>query len=523
VPDPITHPRQLSEQEFTAIRDRLLQQAPAGMSETDFHNWIAPRLAFELGKAEAMNATPEGGPVGRFFSNAGDVLNPAALVSGLYNAVRHPVDTAAAIGNASLDQGRKATEAAKLGRVSEAVGHGLGTFPLVGPAVAQAGEQLAEGDIGGGLGRSAGLLIPMAGPAAVRSVGRAVRAAAPEGVATATANALERGAAARVEDVIAPKVGANKTRFGNMAADVAPDLAKNPDLTAWSREGFHGKVGEAFAAAEQNLDAVADARLSARTFETKPIIDALMEKRKALTAESVEASDISTPRGVGAEGKPLGRDVVPAPNAARVAELDRAIAEIKQLGPVARYEPIRRIRQAYDGPAKAVYNPSMTQDFLKAQGGKLGAADVTGVLREQLAKWDPQTAQANAPYSLMRTANDVLDATAEVERTRPKVGRRIIARLTGTILGEQAGGPVGAVAGYALGPTMDAVAGSGWTTQLKTAQLMSKLAKAIRNGDEGAVISTTATLKRLGAQVSTLTGNATSPSGSQNQTTASAR
>src|SRR5207247_10371873 len=119
---------------------------------------------------------------------------------------------------------------------------------------------------------------------------------------------------------------------------------------------------------------------------------------------------------------PLGADVVPGPNAARVAVIDQAVDELRQLGPEARYEPIRRIRQAYDSQAKTVYSPSVTADYLKAHGGKLGAADGTGTLREGLARWDPKTAAANSQYSLYRTANDVLEATAEVERTRPKVG-----------------------------------------------------------------------------------------------------
>jgi hypothetical protein len=224
-------------------------------------------------------------------------------------------------------------------------------------------------------------------------------------------------------------------------------------------------------------------------------------------------------------GAPLGKDVVPAPNAVRVAQIDQAIGELRQLGPHARYEPLRVMRQAYDGPAKAIYSPSMTADFMKAQGGKMGAADVTGVLREHLATMDPVTHAANADYALAKSANDVLNATAEVERVRPKVGRRIAGRVLGTILGEHAAGIPGAIGGYLLSPAVDAATGIGITTRLKTAQLMAKLAKTIRAGDEGAVASTSFALKqlakKLAAQGATITGQQkdAKPAGSEAGTT----
>jgi hypothetical protein len=523
--------RVLSETEFNAIGQKLLQQAPAGLSEPDFHRWIGSRFAAAIGEAENLPPTPEGSALGRFVSNAGEMLNPVAAVKGVANAVQHPIETLTNIGRASLDQGQKALDNAKSGRVSEALGHAAAMFPVVGPAAAAAGEQIAAGDVAGGLGKGAGMLIPTAIPSAVR----AAKAVAP----VRAAAALEKGAAARVTETIAPKVGANKTRFGNMAEAVAPEIAAKPELSAWSREGLHAKVKQGLVAAEQGLDEAADARLSARTFPTKPLIEGLLEKRRQLTAEAVEGSSVPrtaverTSSVLDEQGKPvtvtdlkqkpIGKDVVPGPNAGRVAEIDRAISELKQLGPVTRYEPIRLIRQAYDGPAKTVYNPSLTADFLKAQGSKLGAADVTSVFRDQLAKWDPQTAAANSDYSLFRKMDDVLEATREVERVRPKVGRQIMARLTGVMFGSEAAGVKGAVAGYLGGPIVDSLLSSAPTTKIKTAQIMAQMAKAIRTGNTGQVESLTASLRRLGATAATVVGNATSPSGFQTQTTAQAR
>jgi tetrahydromethanopterin S-methyltransferase subunit F len=142
---------------------------------------------------------------------------------------------------------------------------------------------------------------------------------------------------------------------------------------------------------------------------------------------------------------------------------------------------------------------------------------VTGALREHLAKLDPSTAAANAEYSLYKTATDVMDATAEIERVRPKVGRQLIARLTGATVGGQAAGAAGAVGGFILGPVLDSVMSSGATTKLQTAQLMSKLAKAIRAGDQGYVNSLSLQLQSLAkrASVANQVGRTTSPSESQ--------
>jgi hypothetical protein len=443
-----------------------------------------------------VQPAPEGSAAGRFAGSLWDQVNPITMAKGVYQAVRHPLDTASALGDAQMAQFGKARDAYQQGHMGEAFGYaGAGLIPILGPAAAAAGEQIASGDVAGGFGSATGMLAPSAGTVAARGARRAISPAGRDALATR----LEAGASERVVDVMSPKVGPNKTRFGNRAEGVAGPLLKDGTAKAWTRDGFHENVSARLADAERGLDAAHDQRLAARTFDTKPMIDALLEQRRRFTAQSVEGS--SVPRGtrqrtsaiVDERGKPIevtdsvrkpiGSDVVPEPNNPRVAVIDRAIAELRQLGPVARYDDIRTIRQAYDGPAKVVYNPSLTQDFLKAQGGKFGAADVTGVLREQLAKWDPETAAANADYHLYKTAEDVLEATRETERARPRVGRQIMTRLTTTMAGGQAGGPVGAATGFILGPVVDGALSSGLTIKLQVADRMARLARAIRAGN----------------------------------------
>jgi hypothetical protein len=286
--------------------------------------------------------------------------------------------------------------------------------------------------------------------------------------------------------------------MGEKATKIAPEILKE-NRGGWSRAALQEQILGKLESAEAGLDATTDARLGARAIETQPILEALEGKRAAQTASAVEASQsaretTTRPSAIvdtsgkpievtEARAKPYGKDVVPSPNQPRVSQIDQAAREIQALGPTSTYEPIRRIRQAYDGPAKTVYNPSLVDDFLKKSGEAKGAADVTAALRDTLAKADPAAAEANARYALYRSASDILEAAEQIEKVKPKVGRLIMARLTATIFGGQAAGPAGAAAGFALAPAVDSLVSSGFTTKLKTAQLMQGLADSIKAGD----------------------------------------
>jgi hypothetical protein len=453
---------------------------------------------------------------------------PSDYLEGPAFAAQHPWQSLDllinAIKDAAVGQGRKAVEAVeatrnepttagKLGKVTQAVGHGAAAvIPVLGPAAANSGERIGSGiehgdvgEVAEGVGEGMGLVAPFVAPHGAGALKGTVTKVT-EGLRTKVADAAARGVERRYVDVAAPKVGANKVRFGNDVAKVAPALAREEGMGAGSRTGLQGKVEGKLADAEGALDDAANNRLSARTFPTKPIIAALMEKRRRLTAESVQASAISY-KQTSVGGKvattkvkgmgPAGQDVVPAPNAARVAQIDQAIAEIKQLGPDARYEPLRRIREAYDGPAKAVYSPSVTADFLKANGNKMGAADVTGVLREHLANMDPATAAANADYSLYKKAADAMKAAEETERVRPNMFRKTMGRVAGASLGEASGGPMGAVGGVLAADFIDTIARSGVTTKIQTARLLATLEDALRGNRTTQVQSTVAKLNRI--------------------------
>lgn len=136
-------------------------------------------------------AGPIGSAAGRFVGGVWQSVNPMNLV----DAARHPMDTAQALLEAHKAQYDKAKAAYADGRYSEAIGHlGAAALPVLGPAAAAAGEQIASGDVAGGLGAGAGLigtvLAPKAGMKAVGQAGGAVADVAKAAVTPKTAARL---------------------------------------------------------------------------------------------------------------------------------------------------------------------------------------------------------------------------------------------------------------------------------------------------------------------------------------------
>lgn len=475
----------------------------------------------------------------RFVEGGIETANPIAIVKGVYQMARHPLDTYESMVQQSADQFGKAKEAYDRGGLSEAFGHAAaGVLPAIGPLSADIGEQAGAGDLAGAAGRLTGVL---AGPAALKGAGKAIARVVP------SAATLEGMAARRVADVMSPKASNQVTRrMGAKATAIAPQILKE-NRGGWSRAALQEQVMGKLQAAEEGLDAAADARNAGAPIQTKAALDAIAESRRRLTAQPFEAEHVTPEyRGRGARtaypetevragdaitaeemtphqrgyrtieddgnvgrltkeparvGVPLGKDVVPAPNRPRVAQLDQASKEIQSLGEIAPYESLRTIRQAYDAPARAVYNPSLVDDFLKKTGEAKGAADVTAALRKTLAEADPATAEANAQYALYKSASDILEAAEQLEKARPKVGRQIMARLTAMIFGLQTAGAGGAAAGYVLAPSLDALMNSGFTTKLKTAQALQGIAEATRRADIGGVFSRTHALRQKAAKL----------------------
>lgn len=127
-------------------------------------------------------------PVRRFVENAEDSIlgthtNEGVIkgfTEGIPQMLRHPINSAGLLGEAALKSHTDAADIAlrqmhEPGVLPKAIGgvrYLVSGIPIIGPALVQAGEQMRNGDIAGGLGTTAGvgsmLLAPKAGEAAAK-------------------------------------------------------------------------------------------------------------------------------------------------------------------------------------------------------------------------------------------------------------------------------------------------------------------------------------------------------------------
>jgi hypothetical protein len=187
-------------------------------------------LAKEYGGGEPIQSNA----VGRFVSNAADQLNPMNLV----RAAMHPADTVKALLDAHKEQYDKAKQLYEDGRYVEAAGHlGAAALPLVGPAAANAGEQIASGDVAGGLGSGAGLIGSVLAPRVVAQV---------PGAVAATGDAVARAAGA-VRDVASHPVVQRVALATVRPATIAAGGTVGGAVGGWPGAMIGSKVGAAIA------------------------------------------------------------------------------------------------------------------------------------------------------------------------------------------------------------------------------------------------------------------------------------
>jgi hypothetical protein len=228
--------RTVTEEEFTRIQREVQAKLDAmpGLSEQSYHAIGESLFQGALAEAEHSPKPVEGSALARFVSNAGGYLNPVTMVKGLYESIKSPEaveGTLRNIYNASAAQAGKAAEAFRQGRYVEAAGHGAATVPVLGPAAAAAGEQIAEGDVAGGLGSGVGLVGSILAPGAVKAgAATAPAVAARAKVAGALEGSAVRLARAGVKaplTLLKQQAGASTTGVNFQATKLAKYLIDN--------------------------------------------------------------------------------------------------------------------------------------------------------------------------------------------------------------------------------------------------------------------------------------------------------
>jgi hypothetical protein len=477
-------PRTLSETEYNTIRDKVMASLPDNLSEDDFQRVIGPAMAQAVGEAEntppmgfGWVAPPSFDAAKRFVGGAASVLNPLNLVS----AVVHPVQTVENIGTGVADQAAKAKEAFQQGRYVEAAGHAAAMVPVIGPAAAHAGERIGQGDVAGGLGEGLGLLAPFGA-----RYGLEARAAANPTAAAIT----ERAAADQVAQQV---LGPGNPAYKGVAQRIAPEVLAR-GLTG-SREALRQTAVDGMADAAQRIDAGVQA---AGGLQAPLPVQTVLGELRARIAQLQDS-----------KGMPLSDQA-----AARIAALQKRIVQVQNMGGrtgLATYEDLKALRDE---------NYRIADEAKAYQGRNLPiedegwAAQQSGnAIMNVFARRSPQTAAANADYAFFKSLNDVLDPV----QGRPKAttlpsGVTGGARTAGAAAGQLTGIPGAAFVMSTVVPWLkEQMASPQW--QLASAAKKMELAEALRRGDIGRM---QAAMSRFGQA----TALATSPSGSQTQTTA---
>jgi hypothetical protein len=134
--------------------------------------------------------------------NFWQTVNPMGIAQGMAGAAEHPLDTVRGIGNRNAELFKKAEDAYKSGDYVGAISHGLNYLlngiPGVGSTLDDAGEQAKAGDVGGALGKTAGLAALMIGTPKIPEVAGNVADIAPR-----VGRAAAAGVKAAAPDVMA--------------------------------------------------------------------------------------------------------------------------------------------------------------------------------------------------------------------------------------------------------------------------------------------------------------------------------
>jgi len=299
---------------------------------------------------------PTRSAAGRFASGVGEMVNPVTIAKGLYQTVRHPVDTVSAMYQQQGAEFDKAVQAAREGRYSEMVGHGTASFlPVVGPLAASIGEQAGTGDVAGAAGRLAGGALAWQAPKLVGKIPARIggtvtperelaawglKQGIPVDVASATANPIPRAAQqlATKTSVAGSVIGtkAAKARQAGLAT-VGEQLAAKGYTPAVTKETAGAAARAGVEASIKGFDDAADVHYgTVRALEQatpvavdlvsvksvlKPALDRLLRK-KELTG-SLQGAEAHAATALDA--------LVNGPDMAPLSAVDGALSQLKSM------------------------------------------------------------------------------------------------------------------------------------------------------------------------------------------------
>jgi hypothetical protein len=453
---------------------------------------LDPNAGEPIAPSPVPSPPPSG--VAGFFGEATAGLNPRNINAAIQSAFWHPVATAKGMLAAQDVPRQKGLEAFQRGDYVTGTRHFIDwLIPVLGPRLDEAADWMQQGEYARGLGATTDAGLQIAAPKMISklpSVGPAIVERLPAGMRAGAAQTAERAAQGQMIGVMAPKTGPQKIRFGNLASDVATDVARR--TSAITRSGLADEVAANLERATTALDEVYRAVPAGQRYPTAPILAGLQAELKKLGVQ-------------GSRGA-----VEPATRAAQIASLKQAIAEVRALGSSVDLPNLRTLRIAFDEGAQGVFAPATAADYLATRGAGEGWATARTVLNDFMTTRHPELKAKNADVSLWLKTRDVLNAAEEAERVRPRVGRTIAAHTMGAIVGGGIqGGGAGAAIGAALGPVIERVlANASPALKLATARRLTRLSDALRRNDlagAGAALNTVSSVLPAAERVATVT------------------
>lgn len=438
------------------------------------------------------SATPPGSAVGRFVGGVAEQLNPVTIAEGIYNTVRHPIDTASGILSAANDQRMKAHEAFDRGEWGQGAAHSVAAaIPILGPAAADAGEQIASGDVAGGLGKATGIVAPIV---ATGAMGKSPVKN------TVKADALEREAVQQVaQKVLAPK----NPKYQPLAQDAAKELLKRG--VQGDRVAVQQWAEDLISDAGQRIDDIAEKYPADQKLPTKPLLNEL---------DSEMAQYVFGGPGGVRRVNPSFRDVYD--------ELGKWRDFIAERGDEMSFGDLKRFRQQLDSSS------AESGSFAKAKGDKaLSASEkaekfAANAARRSLAEGRPELSGPNADMHLGIAVRDILDPVKGRPANAPSATTGATGGLhtTGAIIGSSAAKvldkvpimqPIAAYVASEVIPKLREAQVSP-QNQLRLAQDKYKLAQALKAGQAG---KAQGILRTISSYVPALTGigRITEPSG----------
>jgi hypothetical protein len=362
-----------------------------------------------------------------------------------------------------MDQVQKAGDAVDKGHYAEgALRTVASAVPVIGPAAANAVDEMAGGKPGEGAGHAVGLLASMIAPEiagrAAAALPRAISAAAPGAEA-----ALRSSAESQYARVLSPTTKANK--FTTKAA--VPELIDR-GVTAGSLKGLQSQAQSHIAAVGQAIGDAWDNLPSGTKTDFEPIYDRL---------QSAVDDVHSIPD---ANGRPIPKGPEAERAIGNISKLQQTLLDVSEADPTTGklqvpVEKVRALRQYFDTIAAKAgrYTGKDLADASASEAHGL-AADA---IRENLANDHPDIAALNKEYSFWKGIDQVVGDTIQRKQGQSKPLGQQLARGAGFIKG-------GILGAEAMDVLTQAVRSPAWGTV--SAVLKSRLADAVASGNGAA-------------------------------------